>query len=233
MTKSMVVCPVLSKEFASRGQIDLVDMQSMPRENNKRIIVHQDHLTKFCVLPPMKSERPTEIAAQLVDIFLLLSSPAVLQSDNGTEFTVHFISVFRPALVMVHGKARHPQSQGSVERTNGDIKDTLVAWLADTDMHDWVTGIKFVQFQKNSAYHSGIKRSPYSVLLGEEARVALTTSFLPQEVLSKLDSVEDLLAVIMDQPSTSVYTSRTTACVMGQCNSLCDGPMQQPMDRHQ
>ena len=87
MTKSVVVCPVLSKEFASRGQIDLVDMQSMPKENYKRIMVHQHHLAKFRVLPPMKSERPTGVAAQLVDIFLLLGSPAVLQSDNGTVYS--------------------------------------------------------------------------------------------------------------------------------------------------
>ena len=88
----------------------------------------------------------------------------------------------------------------------------LVAWLADTDTHDWVTGIKFVQFQKNSANHSGIKRSPYSALLGEEVRVGLTTSSLPLKVLSKLDSEEDLLDVIRDQPSTSTSTTSSTLC---------------------
>ena len=54
----------------------------------------------------------------------------------------------------------------------------LVAWFADNDTHDWDTCIKFVQFQKNSANHLGIKRCPYSALFGEEVRVALTTSFL-------------------------------------------------------
>ena len=77
---------------------------------------------------------------------------------------------------MVHGKARQPQSQGSGGRSNGDIKDILVIWLADNNTHDWVTGITFVQFQKNSANHSGTKRSPYSALFGEEVRVGLTMS---------------------------------------------------------
>ena len=36
-----------------------------------------------------------------------------------------------PTLKLVHGKPRHPQSQGSVERANGDIKDMLVAWMSD------------------------------------------------------------------------------------------------------
>ena len=146
---------------------------------------YQDHLTKFCVLRPVKSKRSTEIAAQPHGQLSLLSAPAILQSDNGIEFTAHVISEikdFWPALVMVHGKARHPQSQGSVERANGDIKDMLVVWLdsssrslqhiwlADNDSHDWVTSIKCVQFQKNSAHHSGIKRSPCSALFGEEGQ---------------------------------------------------------------
>ena len=78
-----------------------------------------------------KSKGPVEVASQLLDIFLLFGAPAaILQSDNGTEFTAHVIAEpneFWPRLVMVHGKPRHPQSQGSVERANGDIKDMLVA----------------------------------------------------------------------------------------------------------
>ena len=96
-------------------------------------MVYQDHLTKFCVLRAIKSKWPVEVAGQLLDIFLLFGAPAILQSDIATEFTVHVISElneFWPRLVMVHGKPRHPQSQGSVERANGDIKDMLVAWLA-------------------------------------------------------------------------------------------------------
>ena len=127
--------------------------------------MYQDRLTKFCVLRPIKSKRPTEVVAPILDLFLFHGAPAILQSDNGTEFTTHVISEigdFWPALVMVLGKPRHPQSQGDVERSNGDIKDTSVAWLADTDAHDWVTGIRFVQFQKNSSHHSGIKCTPCS-----------------------------------------------------------------------
>lgn len=63
MTKGVVVHPILSKEFASRGHVDLVDMQSMPRSNYKWIMVYQDHLTKFCVLRAIKSKRPAEVAS--------------------------------------------------------------------------------------------------------------------------------------------------------------------------
>ena len=109
-----------------------------------------------------------------MDIFPLLGAPVILQSDNGTEFTAHVISEIKDFWpVIVHGKTRHLQSQGSGERSNGDIKDLFVAWLDDNNMHDWVTGIRFVQFQKTTAHHSGIKHSPCSALFGEEVRVGL------------------------------------------------------------
>ena len=120
-----------------------------------------------------------------MDIFPLFGVPSTLLSDKGTEFTAHVISEskdFWPALVVVRGKSRHPQSQGSVERSNSDIKDMLAARLADNDKQNWVTGTTFVQFQRNYAIHSGIKRSPYPALFSDEIRVGLTSS-MPQEVL--------------------------------------------------
>ncbi|XP_037801957.1 KRAB-A domain-containing protein 2-like [Penaeus monodon] len=98
-----------------------------------------------------------------------------------------------------HGKPHHPQSQGSVERANGDIKDTLLTWLADSNSQDWSVGIKFVQFQKNAAHHSGIKCFPYSAMSGCEARVGLTSSSLPTEVGSSWESEDDLIADHQEQ----------------------------------
>ncbi|XP_037773567.1 KRAB-A domain-containing protein 2-like [Penaeus monodon] len=107
-------------------------------------------------------------------------------SDN--EFAAEVISELKiiwPKLVLVHGKPQHPRSQGSVERANGDIKDMLVAWMGDI-------GIKFVQFQKNS----GIRRSPYAAMFGCEAKVGLTSSSLPDEVIQRMQCEDDLLAVL-------------------------------------
>jgi transposase InsO family protein len=36
-------------------------------------------------------------------------------------------------LVIVHGRPRHPQSQGSVERTNTEIKEMIISWMNDND----------------------------------------------------------------------------------------------------
>lgn len=60
-------------------------MQSMP---------HQDHMTKLCVIRAITSKREAEVAIHLMDIFLLLGVPVVLQSDNGSEFIVNVITVY-------------------------------------------------------------------------------------------------------------------------------------------
>ena len=168
MTKGVVVRPILSKEFSSRAQVDLIDMQSMASNQFKWIMVYQDHLTKFCILRSLTSKRAAEVAFQLVDIFTLFGAPVVLQSDNGSEFTAAVIDelcVIWPELKIVHGKPRHPQSQGSVERANSDIKDMLISWMSDNSSTEWYHGLRFVQFMKNRSHHSGIKCSPYSAVL--------------------------------------------------------------------
>ena len=94
-----------------------------------------------------------------------------LQYYKGLEFTAQVITELKqmwPDLVIVHGKPRHPQSQGSVERANCDIKDMLIAWMSDNDTRNWTVGLMFVQFQKNSSHHTGIKSSPFVSLFGAD-----------------------------------------------------------------
>ena len=43
-SKGIVVKPIISKEFNSRGQIDLIDMQSFKFNDYRFLMVYQDHL---------------------------------------------------------------------------------------------------------------------------------------------------------------------------------------------
>ncbi|GFQ92887.1 KRAB-A domain-containing protein 2 [Trichonephila clavata] len=131
-------------------------------------MVYQDHLTKFVILKSLTSNRAEEVAYNLVDIFTLLGAPSILQSDNGREFAnnvVTSLKKFWPTLKIVHGKPRHSQSQGSVERANQDIENMLCTWMQDNKSDRWSEGLRFIQFMKNRAHHSGIKSTPYEALL--------------------------------------------------------------------
>ncbi|XP_076061581.1 uncharacterized protein LOC143037330 [Oratosquilla oratoria] len=98
----------------------------------------------------------------------------------------------------------------------------LVAWMADNDSQDWPTGIKFVQFQKNSALHSGIKCSPYSAMFGCEARVGLTTSSLPMEVIARMETEEDLAVTPIRPESDNDNSLSQTDGVANQIQATSD-----------
>lgn len=168
--KKLVVKPLLFKETHARAQVDLIDMQTCPDHNFKYILNYQDHLTKFVILRPMQTKTAEEVTHILLDIFCILGAPSVLQSDNGREFAnriIEELKVMWPELAIVHGKPRHSQSQGSVERANQDVQKILFAWIEDNKTNRWSEGLKFCQLQKNCAYHTGIRQTPFEVMFGK------------------------------------------------------------------
>ncbi|XP_060877060.1 KRAB-A domain-containing protein 2-like [Metopolophium dirhodum] len=77
--KDIVVKPMVFGDFNSRCQIDLIDFQSQSDAGYKFVLVYQDHLTKFCILRPLKCKRAEQIAyLLLLDIFCLFGAPSVL-----------------------------------------------------------------------------------------------------------------------------------------------------------
>ncbi|GFU58111.1 KRAB-A domain-containing protein 2 [Trichonephila clavipes] len=113
-----------------------MDLQSNRDGEYKFIIVYQDHLTKFVQLRPLKTKRTVEVAYHVLSIFLTFGAPAILQSDNGREFSNQVISkicAMWKDVKIVHGKPRLSQTQGSVERANKDIQNMLTAWMNDND----------------------------------------------------------------------------------------------------
>jgi hypothetical protein len=61
--------------------------------------------------------------------------------------------------------------------------------------------------KKKSSYHSGIKRSPYSALFRNEARVGLTSSTLPREILENLESEDDLARLDLSKSPLTTASS--------------------------
>lgn len=194
----VVVKPIVHSHMNSRCQVDLIDMQTQPSGEYKFILVYQDHLTKFVQLRPIKRKTAKEVASVILSIFLQFNgAPCILQSDNGREFSnqiVEQLKVLWPGLSIVHGKPRHSQSQGSVERANQDIENMLATWLFDNQTTNWANGIQFVQFQKNTSLHRGISDTPYNAMFGQNPQVALLVSStsLPREVWAELNTEEDL-----------------------------------------
>lgn len=149
------------------------------------------------------------MAYHLLDIYTTFGAPVILQSDNGSEFVNSVIAELHemwPSVKIVHGKSRHSQSQGSVERANRDVESILATWMAENNTPDWPSGLKFVQFQKNRALHSGIGRSPYEAIFGSQAACGLTSISIPTETVDGIHSEEDLvLALTTDNSERPIH----------------------------
>jgi len=94
---------------------------------------------------------------------------------------------------LVHGKPKHSQSQGSVERSNQDFRDMLVAWMSDNKMKTWSEGLRFIQIKKNRDLHSGIETSPYEAMFGTAQRIGLGDSPLAEDMYSSMETEEELV----------------------------------------
>lgn len=111
-----------------------MDFQSCPDNEYRWLLNYQDHLTKFLFLRPLKTKTANEVANELLKIFLEIGAPSILQSDNGRKFTASVISEMVkiwPSLKTLHGRSMHPESQGSIERSNQDVENMLKAWMYD------------------------------------------------------------------------------------------------------
>lgn len=231
--KSLVVKPIISKHMNSRCQVDLIDMQSQPDGSYKFILNYQDHLTKMVVLRPLRSKTAEEVAYQLVDIFCDKGAPSILQSDNGREFAnklVQNVLELWPNCRLVHGKPRHSQSQGSVERANRDVEAILACWQKDNNCTKWSEGLRFVQWQKNTRHHSGIGRSPYEAFYGQKPQLGVAAYNLPEEAQSNLlteEQLEEAFDATSNIPAEKAFeepaaqgVSRESQC-KGACSADC------------
>ncbi|CAF1019989.1 unnamed protein product [Brachionus calyciflorus] len=163
-SKRVVVKPIISTEFMNRGQLDLMDLQTMPDGPFKWIMHYQDHHNKVSWLCALASKCAAEVARNLIEIFCFIGPCCILQMDNGREFVAQVVYELKkvwPGLSIVHGRPRHPQSQGSVERANADVKNMLRAWMRDNNSTRWSLGLKFVQMAKNNSFHRTIDCPPY------------------------------------------------------------------------
>ncbi|XP_023218899.1 SCAN domain-containing protein 3-like [Centruroides sculpturatus] len=192
-------------------------MQSQANKEYKFILMYQDHLIKFIQLLPLKTKRAEEVAYVLLDIFTIFSAPSILQSDNSREFANNIIKEMCnmwSELKMVHGKPRHSQSQGSVERCNQDVENMLSSWLETNNTNKWSEGLRFVQLMKNRTHHTGINCSPYEAMFGAKLKVGLK-NFIPNESLINVNMEEDLqrLYKTIDEVSQSCSNSESPGTV--------------------
>jgi hypothetical protein len=139
--------PIESRGFLDRIQVDMICMSHIPDNGFKYICHVRDHFSRFSWAQAMLSKQAKEVARYLFEIFTIFGSPLILHSDNGKEFVADVISELLelwPDIKVIHGRPRHPQSQGCVERGNKILQERLGKWMASTESTGWSVGLPLV-----------------------------------------------------------------------------------------
>ena len=132
-------------------QIVMFDLFKMPMQSTGGevwVLLVKDHFTKMHWGRAFASKDQGPIAAYIMSLFMEVGTPERLHCDNGGEF---LNACMDAALGMLgnpafsQGRARHPQTQGCIERANGTVKRKLIMACQDQGyvVHgqdiDWVT----------------------------------------------------------------------------------------------
>ena len=188
--------PILSKAYGERRKADLIDFQNAQFNGYKYLLVFQDHLIRFVECAPLPDKRSRTISCALLQIFTTLGAPRLLHMDNGRELTNLALESYRicsepidvdetigelkmlwPKCSMIHGRARHSESQAIAERGSRKFREHIRTWLVTNAgnecRNNWPTAALFAKWAINSSYHGGIRTKPYRLVFGQNPMVGI------------------------------------------------------------
>ena len=125
---------IVASRIAERYQADLIDLRYCVEVNDSFCWVLNvlDLYSKYLMSVPLKSKSAVDVKTGFETLFNLFGEPVELQTDNGREFRNATSITYLDTLNVrrIYGRARHPQTNGQVERCNQTLK-ALMSNLVD------------------------------------------------------------------------------------------------------
>ncbi len=97
---------------------------------------------------------------------------------NKLYFPLHLVYILfvLGKCTIVHGRARHPQSQGLVEQANGTLKTMLAAMKQqepdELKKRNWPAMLPYVMFNLNTVKQTSTNETPYKIVFNKKANLA-------------------------------------------------------------
>ncbi len=133
------------------------------------VLVIEELTSKFPFVYPITSKSAKEIATHLLNYIALCGPPHAILSDNGSEFCNDVVDEMcaMTAIDRIVTAPYHPQSNGSVERKNQSIMQSLRAH-ATHDPDNWDRYLDVVLLAYRSKIHATTGYTPYQLLFGRD-----------------------------------------------------------------
>ncbi|KAK3249211.1 hypothetical protein CYMTET_41350 [Cymbomonas tetramitiformis] len=135
------------------------------------------HHSRFSFLYALQKKEARGVLEALFHIYGVFGPPTIFQTDNGREFTAESLTSALnerwPALQILNGRARHPQSQGSVERANAVVEEYVRLLMRDQPDLPWAdpNALNAIAWAMNTTFCQPIQMTPYKCLFGYAPRL--------------------------------------------------------------
>ena len=156
-----------SKGICDLFQADLVDMQSLARQNDnyRFILTVIDVFTKMAYAEPLKDKRGASIIEALKSVLSKTSMPVrFLQTDRGSEFLNHEVQSYLKEMDIKHYSSFNDEIKASViERWNRTLKTRMFRYFTYKNTKRWLDVLQNLVDAYNHSYHRSIKMLPVEV----------------------------------------------------------------------
>jgi hypothetical protein len=207
---------IVTNGFGVRGQIDLINFQSMPDGEFKFLLNYLDDGIKKLTSIPLVAKRASAAAFALLTIFTEQGPPSIVQADNGGEFSrsamdhndhqmlledefvdsiISEVKLMWPECHLVQGSPRHSESNGGIELVNQTVQKKLGARMKENNSKHWANGCKIVQWCYNTLEHQTIKDTPHHLTFGQHLRVGISNLPIAPNILNNLSTESELMDV--------------------------------------
>jgi hypothetical protein len=154
-----------------RIAIDVAHPGYTTKEGNNYILIVIDYTTRFVILRPLRTEKASELAETLLDIFNLLGFPKFILKDGGPANRSELIKNLTEIMKI---KTRDsipylPQSNPIVERKIRELMNMLKKNITEDVREEWDSYLSFVQFHINHRLNKMNKTFPFVSFFGRNS----------------------------------------------------------------
>ncbi|KAL5479604.1 hypothetical protein EMCRGX_G023150 [Ephydatia muelleri] len=141
---------------------------------NSYILTLCDYFTKWVEAVALPTKEASGIASSLFKIFMKMGLPAVITTDQGSEFKNQLNDEMMKILNIKHHliTAYHPQSNGLVERFNQSLQNMLRKYIQEKK-EKWDDYLDTCTFAYNTSRHESTKFTPFEIMFGRKAILPL------------------------------------------------------------
>ena len=163
--------------------LELVHMDYLSLEPSKgnieNVLVITDHLTRYALAYPSKTQTAQATARILWDNFIChYGFPEKFISDQGRNFESDLIKELCKiaGVKKVHTTPYHPQGNGQCERFNSTLCNML-GTLSEEEKSDWKSHLGCMTHAYNCTKHASTTYSPYYLMFGRHPRLPIDVEF--------------------------------------------------------